>query len=138
MAAAALELDGQVESLGPHAGEEPVNGGGRSRRLVVAYPDGWRHGHTAVDRAGPAGEEAGVPAGPQEHQLGLGVGGAQGLESGQADQVVADRVGSQHGQLAHVPDQLHVVAPASGVEEPVGRIPLHPPGGTQTTYREFS
>ena len=110
MAAAPLQLDGQVEPLGPHAGEEPLDLGGRSWRPVVTHPDGRRHGQAAVDWARPAGQEAGVPAGPQPHQLGGRVGGTQGLDGGQADQIVADRVGPQHGQLVDTLDPFHAVA----------------------------
>jgi hypothetical protein len=72
MAAAALELDGQVEALGPQAGKEPLDRGRRSRRPVVAHAGRRRHGQAAVGRAGPTSEEAGVPVGPQQHQLGSG------------------------------------------------------------------
>src|SRR3712207_7353969 len=57
--------------------------------------------YTTLFRSGPAGQEAGVPVGTEQHQLGAGVGGPQGLDGRQADQVVADGVGAEHRSEEH-------------------------------------
>jgi hypothetical protein len=77
--------------------------------MVVTHPNRRRYPHAAVDRAGPASQKISVPVGPQQHQLGRGIGGPEALDGGQTDQIVTDRVGPQHGQLPDPLDQIHAV-----------------------------
>jgi len=91
VAAAAVQLDRQVEALGAHRGHE--------RRVDVRQR---RQLHHPVDRPRAPGQEPGMPRGAEQHDLGRGIGGPQRLERGQREDEVAERVGTQYRDLPDV------------------------------------
>jgi hypothetical protein len=102
MASAAVELQREIEALGAHRRKEAL----QCRHVVAraAHSAAFGHDDDAIDRAGAAVEERGMPRCAEQHDLRLGIDGAQRRRRRQGEDPVADGVRTQHGDAAHAVD----------------------------------
>ncbi len=106
MAAATMELEGEVEALGPQTGDElvhPVFGRGDIRRNRDAGD--WREGDDPIDRRATAAEELSLPCRAQQNELGLRVCRPERVDGREREHQIAEPPGTQHGDLAHPWDE---------------------------------
>ncbi len=103
--ASAKHLQGKIEMLALHLLHETVD------RCAVAvdsrcHGNAWTvgQGEHPVDRPWPPLQEVGMPLAPEIHNFCLGIAAPQRMQCRQREHKIADRVGPEHGDLAHAAD----------------------------------